>query len=106
MSLAFPLAPTPGRKALVVAGAASQYTDLTAPAGATSFYRITAVDTSANESAPATTSAFRPGVGANGNASDIAYDRTGVLHFAWYDTLAKTVRYAMRNTSGVWSAIQ
>jgi fibronectin type 3 domain-containing protein len=39
---------------------ASTYTDTTAPAGATSFYRITAVDTSGNESSALSTSATRP----------------------------------------------
>ena len=40
--------------------ASSDYVDTTAPVGVVSFYQVTAVDTSANESAPATTSATRP----------------------------------------------
>jgi hypothetical protein len=38
----------------------SAYNDTTAPVGVTSFYRITAVDTSSNESSPAAASALRP----------------------------------------------
>ncbi len=41
--------------------AASAYTDAAAPGGATSFYRVLAVDASGNASAPATASAERPG---------------------------------------------
>jgi hypothetical protein len=82
------------------------FTDASAPAGAASYYQITAVDQFGNESAAAAASAFRPNLGANGNANDLAYDSTGVLHFAWYDTLAKNVKYATRSTSGVWSAVQ
>ena len=82
------------------------YVDTTAPGGATSFYQITAVDTSGNESTPAAASAFRPNLGLNANANDIAYDSTGVLHLAYYDTVAKTIDYASRTTDGTWSAIQ
>jgi hypothetical protein len=39
---------------------ASAFADAAAPAGATSYYRVTAVDTSNNESAPATAQADRP----------------------------------------------
>ena len=38
---------------------ASAYNDTTAPTGATSFYRVTALDTSGNESGPATANATR-----------------------------------------------
>jgi len=40
--------------------AASQYTDASAPGGETSYYQVTAVDTSGNQSAPAATSADMP----------------------------------------------
>ena len=40
---------------------ASAYTDASAPAGTTSYYQVTAVDSSGNESAPAGVSAARPG---------------------------------------------
>ena len=85
---------------------ASDFVDAAAPAGVASFYRVTAVDLSGNESAPAAVEAFRPNVGANGNDNGIAYDSSGVLHFAYYDTVAKTVKYATRSTSGAWSAVQ
>ena len=39
----------------------SRYDDTSAPTGATSYYRVTAVGTSGNESAPATVSATMPG---------------------------------------------
>ena len=47
---------------------ASAYSDTTAAAGATSFYRVTAVDASGNESAPAGVSAQRPGSAATTTA--------------------------------------
>jgi CSLREA domain-containing protein len=40
--------------------AASQYNDTEAPAGKDSYYRVTAIDKSGNESQPAAVSAFRP----------------------------------------------
>ena len=33
-------------------------------------------------------------VGINGGAADLASDAQGVLHFAYYDQLAYTIRYA------------
>jgi subtilisin family serine protease len=44
------------------------------------------------------------GVGAG--ASDIAYDRDGVLHLAYYDPAIHSVRYATRDTKGLWSKTQ
>ncbi|HYO10740.1 MAG TPA: choice-of-anchor D domain-containing protein [Tepidisphaeraceae bacterium] len=86
---------------------ASEFTDSSAPGGATSYYKVTAVDLSQNESAAAATSAFRPDLGKNGNANDMAYDKQGNLHFAYYDAVAKNVRYAVRSaSSGTWSAVQ
>lgn len=42
--------------------AITSYIDSAAPAGAVSYYRVTAVDTSGNESSPATANALRPDV--------------------------------------------
>jgi hypothetical protein len=44
------------------------------------------------------------GVGAG--ASDIAYDRDGVLYLAYYDPGIKSIRFATRDTSGLWSKTQ
>jgi hypothetical protein len=101
----------------------SSFDDTGAPSGATSYYQITAVDLSGGESSAAAVSAARPdgppspppppppppppsATFANGNWNDIVYDSQGVLHFAWYDTAAKTVKYATQNTAGVWSSAQ
>ncbi len=84
----------------------TSFVDTAAPGGATSFYQVTAVDQSGNESTPATASTFRPDLGQSANANDIAYDSTGVLHLAYYDTVATTIKYASRDTGGTWSAIQ
>src|SRR5207253_1566356 len=43
-------------------------------------------------------------VGNNGAASDLAFDAQGVLHFAYYDQFAHTIKYATRSHEGVWSA--
>ena len=49
-------------------------------------------------------------VGANGQTrgtfNDVAYDNTGRLHMVFYDRDSRTLKYAVRNTKGVWSAIQ
>jgi hypothetical protein len=82
------------------------YTDTTAPAGATSFYQVTAVDNSGNESSFTAVSATRPIVGKNGNASDIKYSPDGTLHFVWYDSASRTMKYASQNVDGNWSSIQ
>ena len=42
-------------------------------------------------------------VGVAGAANDLAYDRDGVLHFAYYDPRIHNIKYATRSTSGVWS---
>jgi hypothetical protein len=39
-------------------------------------------------------------------SSDLAYDAQGVLHFAYYDQAMHTIKYATRDTSGLWSATQ
>jgi subtilisin family serine protease len=43
-------------------------------------------------------------VGSLGAANDLAYDRDGVLHFAYYNPAIHNIKYATRNTSGLWSA--
>jgi len=48
----------------------------------------------------------RDAVGQNGAANDLKFDRNGVLHFAWYDTVARTMKYASQTTDGAWSDVQ
>ncbi len=44
-------------------------------------------------------------VGTSGAASDLAFDKEGVLHYVYYDTAAHTIKYATRSsTGGLWSA--
>ena len=45
-------------------------------------------------------------VGVNGVANDMAYDKNGVLSFAYYDQAQHTLKYATRSTTGQWSATQ
>ncbi len=45
-------------------------------------------------------------LGKNAVVSDVAYDKDGVLHLAFYDARAKTLKYATRSTGGQWSAVQ
>src|SRR5579871_6359498 len=40
---------------------------------------------------------------ANAGATAMAFDASGNLHVAYYDTVAKTLKYAERDTSGTWS---
>jgi len=82
------------------------FTDTGAPGNVTSFYQITAVDSSGNESTYTAISALRPIIGKNGNASDMKFDSSGVLHFTWYDSGTKTLKYAERDTDGTWANIQ
>ncbi|HEX8521333.1 MAG TPA: S8 family serine peptidase [Tepidisphaeraceae bacterium] len=44
--------------------------------------------------------------GKNAIVNDVAYDRDGVLHMAYYDAGTKTLKYATRVTNGQWSAVQ
>lgn len=44
--------------------------------------------------------------GVDGNYNDLKFDAQGVLHFAWYDATARTLKYASRNTAGLWSNVQ
>jgi len=66
----------------------SDFTDTTAPVGATSFYRVSAVDGSGNESTFATLSAFRPASGSTpASASNaVATAQTGsTVLLTWND---------------------
>jgi hypothetical protein len=51
--------------------------------------------------APVVTSA-----GDHGTFNDIAYDASNNLNMVWYDASTKTLKYATRNTSKVWSTTQ
>jgi hypothetical protein len=82
------------------------FVDTNAPSNVTSFYQITAVDSSGNESTYTAVSALRPMIGKNGNASDMKYDSAGILHFTWYDSGTKTLKYAERDIDGTWANIQ
>jgi hypothetical protein len=41
-----------------------------------------------------------------GTGNDIAYDAGGRLHLVYYDRDAQNLKYAVRDTNGVWSTIQ
>lgn len=41
-----------------------------------------------------------------GTFNDIEYDSSGRLHLAYYDRDDKTLNYTVRDTSGVWSAVE
>lgn len=41
--------------------------------------------------------------GLNGSSNGIAYDAAGTLHLAYYDEATKNLKYATRNSSGLWS---
>jgi subtilisin family serine protease len=43
-------------------------------------------------------------VGTSGANSDMAFDAQGVLHFVYYDQATHTIKYATRDTAGLWSA--
>lgn len=43
-------------------------------------------------------------IGVSGNRSQYVVDSFGVGHFVYYDDAAKTMKYAVRNASGNWSA--
>ncbi len=64
----------------------SNYVDTTAPVGVTSFYQVTAVDTSSNESAPATTNAVRLSNDTTAPAAPsglVATDTAGGIQLTW-----------------------
>jgi hypothetical protein len=41
--------------------------------------------------------------GHSGNDNTLAVDAHGVLHYAWFDSTLRTLRYASRSVEGVWS---
>ncbi len=41
-----------------------------------------------------------------GTANDIAYDSTGRLHMVFYDRDDRNLKYAVRDTNGIWSTVQ
>jgi hypothetical protein len=45
-------------------------------------------------------------VGLNAESNDLAFDKYGVLHFAYYDPTVKNIKYATRSTAGFWSATE
>lgn len=68
--------------------ASSDYFDANAPSNATSFYRVTAVDTSGNESTFASVSAFRPAAGdipAAPSGLNAVADNPTQVTIAWTD---------------------
>jgi hypothetical protein len=42
----------------------------------------------------------------NGTYSDLAYDSSGRLHIAWYDSQTHTLKYVTRSASGMWSEVK
>ncbi|MEM6313926.1 MAG: S8/S53 family peptidase, partial [Planctomycetota bacterium] len=44
-----------------------------------------------------------PELGNFGNENDLVHDDAGVLHYAWFDSGLRTLRYATQNTDGLWS---
>jgi hypothetical protein len=44
--------------------------------------------------------------GENGAANGIAYGPDGTLHFAWFDTAGKNLKYAARDSGGEWGRVQ
>lgn len=48
-----------------------------------------------------------PASGANnGSYCDIAYDKSGNLHMAYYDRVERDLKYSMRDTAGHWSIVE
>lgn len=82
------------------------FTDSTAISDATSYYRVTAVDVSGNESQHTEAASFRPVLGKFGNSNSIAVDSNGTTHFAWHDSATKQLKHSSRDNTGIWSAIQ
>jgi len=51
-------------------------------------------------------SADQANIGQFGNGNATAVDAEGITHFVYYDSLARTMEYATRNSAGQWSATQ
>lgn len=45
-------------------------------------------------------------IGKFGNANGVQTDKYGILHFAWYDSADRVMKYAARSSGGVWSTPQ
>jgi fibronectin type 3 domain-containing protein/regulation of enolase protein 1 (concanavalin A-like superfamily) len=88
----------------------SDYTDLSAPVAAISYYRITAVDLTGNESAPALTDNYRPASGSVPTAptslTSTAIAATSVT-LRWTDNSNNETGFLIerQNTDGSWSQI-
>jgi fibronectin type 3 domain-containing protein len=89
---------------------ASGYVDLTAPAAATSYYRVTAVDSTGNESGPSSFNVYRPATGAVPTApsSLVASNvSTSSITLSWADNSNNETGFIVerRNGDGSWSEI-
>lgn len=87
----------------------SDYADLAAPVGATSYYRITAVDATGNESVAATGYAFRAASGAVPTApsSLAAAPSTASVKLTWADNASDETGYLIerQNADGSYSQV-
>lgn len=89
---------------------ASNYTDLAAPVGAVSYYRITAVDLTGNESTPALTDNYRPASGAvptaPSNLRTSTVQATSIT-LNWDDNSNNETGFLVerQNSDGSWSQI-
>lgn len=88
----------------------SDYVDLSAPTSATSYYRITAVDTTGNESAAATTNAYRPASGAvpaaPTNLASSSVTATSIT-LTWTDNASNETGFVIerQNGDGTWTQV-
>ena len=87
----------------------SNYADLAAPVGATSYYRITAIDATGNESAASTAYAFRAASGAVPAAptSLAATPSTTSVNLAWTDNASDETGYLIerQNADGSYTQL-
>ena len=87
----------------------SDFADTTAPSNATSFYRVSAVDMSGNESAFATISAFRPASGSTPTAASnatAAAQSVSSVRVDWTDNSSNETGFRVERrlaTSQTWS---
>jgi regulation of enolase protein 1 (concanavalin A-like superfamily) len=83
---------------------ATSYTDILAPAGQTSYYRVTAVDQNGAESSPGSGSAFRPaGSGAPNAASNLQANAISAtrIDLSWNDNSSNETGFKIqRSTAG------
>lgn len=89
----------------------SDYTDTGAPVGATSFYRVTAVDSSGNESVVTSISAFRPASGStptpSTGASATALGSSSV-RIDWTDNSSNEIGFRIERrlaSDSTWSSV-